>query len=109
MTTAALIVDGLLGLLVLGLLAGGWRLNRKLDAVRGDRAELAALAEALGRASDRAEAAIAALDMRQAGVQALAEELRLMTEVGDNLARRLEAAASGARREATLEAIRGLR
>ena len=107
MAAVELIFDIVLAGLLLAVLVGGFLVNRRLAALRAGQAELAALIDRLNGATDHAHEAIADLkiqaseredDLRKqmAKARALADELTLITEAGDNLANRLEQRLTGA-------------
>jgi hypothetical protein len=90
----------------------GLRLSKKIDMLRADRKAFEQLITALNLAASRAEAAIAALkaeamtsgDRLQEKVgaaRALAEELEIVVEAGDNLAERLTGLAEKSRKAAS--------
>jgi hypothetical protein len=96
---------------VLVVLAGAgimcWRVDRRLRALRDGQDGLRETVVALDEAVERARASLAALDRASKGAgadlqdsvreaRALADELRLLTEAGDQRAERL----SGPRRRA---------
>lgn len=104
MTLLSLGFDIALTFLLIATLIGGWLLSRRLDAFRASRSELTGLVSALNTAVGQAQQAIVTLKIstsdadrslaeRAAEVRTLVDELAMMTEMGDALARRLEGAA----------------
>ena len=102
----ALIVDIVLVLLLGAVLVACIRVNRGLSTIRDGQAELADLAGRLDQATAQARAAITELKSESATAEkdlrseirkarALADELILITEAGDNLAARLEQGLTG--------------
>lgn len=107
-----LVADILLGLALAGAIVVGIRLERRLDALRAGRGEMAALIKALNLACERAELGVnqlraaategeAVLARPLAQARALGDELGIMTETADRLAQRLERAAGNLPRTAT--------
>jgi hypothetical protein len=103
-------VSILLELLVAALLGATiyycWQLNRRLNGLRGGQDELRQLIEHLNDATRRAQAAIAELKMSSeavgtrlggqvSGARALADELTLIIEAGNNLADRVSGRLTG--------------
>ena len=104
MTLLSLGFDITLTVLLIAALVGGWLLSRRLDAFRASRSELTGLVSALNTAVGQAQQAIVTLKIatsdadrslaeRTAEVRTLTDELAMMAEMGDALARRLEGAA----------------
>ena len=106
-----LIVDIVLVLLLGAVLIACIRVNRGLATIRNGQTELADLAGRLDRATAQAREAITELkgestraendlrgEIRKA--RALADELILITEAGDNLATRLEQGLTGGQTKA---------
>jgi Domain of unknown function (DUF6468) len=96
-----LAVDGLIVALLLAALVLGLRLQQSLRGLRRGNGEMTQLIEALGRASGRAEAALDGLRQTAAstserlardvaGAQRLLDDLRFLSERGEQLADRLE-------------------
>lgn len=105
-----LIFDMILALLLVTAIAGGWMLNQRLQIIREGQKELAALVQQLNEATGRAQSSVH--ELKQAGsaveedlraeigkARALADELALITEAGDNLAGRLEKRLTGSAEE----------
>lgn len=95
------ILDGVLLVLLIAAILIGIRVQRRLSEVRRAQDELADLVDQLDRATEKARTAVGQL--REAGAEArtiltgemgkaraLADELSLIVEAGDNLANRLE-------------------
>ncbi len=102
----SLIVDIVLVLLLGAVLIACIKVNRGLSIIRNGQAELADLAGRLDRATAQARTAITELKGESAKAEnglrgeirkarALADELILITEAGDNLATRLEQGLTG--------------
>lgn len=98
---AGLAIDGVLIALLAAVLWACWRVNTRLGEIRGGQAELADLAMRLESLTGKAREALAELragsEAAETGLKgeirrarALADELTLITEAGDNLASRLE-------------------
>jgi hypothetical protein len=87
MSDIALIMNALLGVLLLGALALGWRLERRLKALRSSHDGFVRAVEDLDRAAARAEQGLA--DLRAATDEA-AETLAGRIERAGHLAGRLE-------------------
>jgi hypothetical protein len=130
------LLQGALLVLLLALLPLGWRLDRRLAALRREGAGLAAGAEGLTAATDAAEAALARLRAtaessgrmvaeRAAAAERLRDDLAFLTERAEMLADRLDGlvrearpraadapaapAAPGPRSEAERELLRALK
>ncbi len=104
MSALSMMIDIGLALLLAGAIGGGVMLSRRLDRFRESRAELAQLVVQLTTAVNQSHAAIGllktatqdadkALGDRLDKVRRLTDELEIMTQAGDSLARRLERAA----------------
>ncbi len=104
MSALPMAIDIGLALLLTGAIGGGVILNRRLDRFRESRTELAQLVVHLTTAVNQSHAAIGqlksatvdadkALGDRLDKVRRLTDELEIMTQAGDSLARRLERAA----------------
>ncbi len=100
-----LALDSILALFLLGVMIMGVMVYRKLSIIKDGHAELARLVDDLNQAVNNAQqsvggikvAAIEAEGELQGTInkaRAMVDELSLMTEVGDNLANRLEAGSS---------------
>ena len=98
---AGLAIDGVLIALLVAVLWACWRVNARLGEIRSGQAELADLAMRLEGLTGKARGALADLrtgsEAAETGLKgeirrarALADELTLITEAGDNLASRLE-------------------
>jgi hypothetical protein len=87
MSDIGLIMNALLGVLLLGALAMGWRLERRLKALRSSHASFTRAVEDLDRAAARAEQGLA--DLRAATDEA-AETLAGRIDRAGHLAGRLE-------------------
>jgi hypothetical protein len=87
MSDIALIMNALLGVLLMGALALGWRLERRLKALRSSHESFTRAVEDLDRAAARAEQGLA--DLRAATDEA-AETLAGRIERAGHLAGRLE-------------------
>ena len=96
-----LAIDAVLAALLLTSIVVGLRVHRRLSEVRRAQTELADLVVQLDRATEKARSAVG--ELRTAGseareiltgdmsrARALADELSLIAEAGDNLATRLE-------------------
>lgn len=130
------LLQGALLVLLLALLPLGWRLDRRLAALRHEGAGLAAGAEGLTAATDAAEAALSRLRAtaessgrmvaeRAAAAERLRDDLAFLTERAEMLADRLDGlvrearpraadapatpAAPGPRSEAERELLRALK
>ncbi|MBU0800991.1 MAG: hypothetical protein KKA05_08285 [Alphaproteobacteria bacterium] len=120
--TLPLILDGIIVLLLVATILFAARLSVHLQAFRSNRAELENLVKTLADQIAQADRAVAGMreSAREGGrdlqerineARALTEELQFMNETGNNLAGRLEKAAtsparaSGAERDAN--AVRG--
>lgn len=101
------IMDVVLCLLLLTALAGGYVLNRRLLAIRQERGQMEAMIRSLTATVDQAEKSIHALRVAAQEAEsslnekvrqgrALADELVIITQAGEDLANRLEAGLSGA-------------
>lgn len=101
--TIQLLLDAVLVALALALLGYGVRFSRRLEVFRQARVDMAAVLGQLNQSVARAERAITdlrdgiaqvetGLGGRHAEARRLVDELALMTEAGESLARRLEAA-----------------
>ena len=88
MSDIGLILNGLLGVLLVGALALGWRLEGRLKALRASQLSFAKAVEDLDRAAARAEQGLA--DLRAATDEA-AESLAGRIERAKSLTVRLEA------------------
>jgi chromosome segregation ATPase len=106
-----MVVDIALAVLLALALVGGVVMTRRLTAFRESRQDLASLVGSLSTAVDRAHAAIAELKAASDGAEAtlakrlsevrkLADEVGMMREAGESLARRLERAAAAPRKAA---------
>ena len=87
MSDIGLIMNALLGLLLVGALAVGWRLERRLKALRASHQSFAQAVEDLDRAAARAEQGLASL---RAATDAAAEGLAGRIERAGHLVGRLE-------------------
>jgi len=87
MSDIALIMNGFLAVLLVGALGMGWRLERRLKALRASHASFAKAVEDLDRAAARAEQGLA--DLRAATDEA-AESLAGRIDRAGSLAARLE-------------------
>ena len=87
MSDIGLIMNGLLGVLLIGALVLGWRLERRLKALRASHQSFAEAVEELDRAAARAEQGLA--DLRAATDEA-AETLAGRIDRAGHLAGRLE-------------------
>lgn len=101
-----LVVDIILAVLLIGAIGASWMVNKRLTIIREGQAELKTLVDDLNRVVGSAEASVAML--RQAAEEAedklkgetrrgraMAEELSMIVEAGDNLANRLESRLTG--------------
>jgi Domain of unknown function (DUF6468) len=93
MSEIGLIMNGLLGLLLIGALALGWRLEGRLKALRASHQSFKEAVEDLDRAAGRAEQGLA--DLRAATDEA-AETLAGRIDRAGQLAGRLEKLTAGA-------------
>ncbi|MFQ5348284.1 MAG: DUF6468 domain-containing protein [Rhodothalassiaceae bacterium] len=109
-----LIIDLVLVLLLGAVLVACIRVNRGLATIREGQAELASLAGRLDSATRQAREAIAELKAESSRVEkdlssevrkarALADELLVITEAGENLASRLEERLTGEARAVARE------
>lgn len=100
------IIDLVLAILLLAAIGSSFLLHRRIDVFRKGQAELASLVEQLNQATNQAQASVAEmktngmaaeehLKSEVARARALADELSLITEAGDNLADRLEKRLTG--------------
>ncbi|GAB4120586.1 MAG: hypothetical protein Kow00104_03730 [Rhodothalassiaceae bacterium] len=114
----SLAMDGVLLVFLGAVLIAALRVNRRLREMRDGQTELADLVLRLESATDKAREALAGLRKEGAEAEeslrretrrarALADELTLITEAGDNLAGRLEKSltARGDRAEAEVTAL----
>lgn len=101
------IVDIVLCLLLLAALTGGFILNRRLVALRNERTHMETMIRTLTATVAQTESSVHALKAaaqevesslreRVAKGRALADELVIITQAGEDLARRLEEGLSGA-------------
>jgi hypothetical protein len=106
-----MVIDVALAVLLALGLVGGVVMTRRLTAFRESRQDLASLVGSLSAAVDRAHAAIAELKAASDGAEAtlakrlgevrkLADEVGMMRDAGESLARRLEQAAVAPRKAA---------
>lgn len=106
-----MLIDVALAVLLALALVGGAVMARRLTAFRESREDLAKLVASLSGAVDKAHAATAdlktasdgaevTLARRLADVRKLADEVAMMQDAGESLARRLEQAATAPRRAA---------
>lgn len=106
-----MLIDVALSVLLALVLVGGAVMTRRLTAFRESREDLAKLVASLSGAVDKAHAAIAGLKTTSDGAEAvltrrlsdvrkLADEVAMMQQAGETLARRLEQAAIAPRRAA---------
>lgn len=106
-----MLIDVALAVLLALVLVGGVVMTRRLTAFRESREDLGKLVTSLSGAVDKAHAAIAELKAASDGaemtltrrlgeVRKLADEVQMMQEAGESLARRLEQAAVVPRRAA---------
>lgn len=100
------IMDIVLCLMLLAALAGGFVLNRRLVALRNERSHMEAMIRTLTSTVTQAESSVRALKLaadeveislreRVAKGRALADELVIITQAGEDLASRLEGSLSG--------------
>jgi len=100
------IMDIVLCLMLLAALAGGFVLNRRLVALRNERSHMEAMIRTLTGTVAQAESSVRALKLaaeevenslreRVAKGRALADELVIITQAGEDLASRLEESLSG--------------
>jgi hypothetical protein len=95
------IIDLVLAVLLVAAIGSSYLLHRRIDVFRKGQQELAGLVEQLNQATNQAQASVA--EMKSSGLvaeeqlksqigkaRALADELSLITEAGDNLADRIE-------------------
>lgn len=105
--TLEIVVSGFLAVLLLLMIYSAWLLDRRLRALRDNGGELRKLIDGLNGATERAQAAIVQLkaaakefdgDWRDTvgKARALADELSLITQAGENLANRLTDGLTGA-------------
>lgn len=103
-----LIVDAVLALLLIAAIGVSWRVYSRLGTIREGQAELKNLVDQLNGAAVMAQRSVAELKasaeevegrLKLEGVKAgaIADELSLMTEAGNNLADRIEQGLTGAR------------
>lgn len=108
METVTLVIDGLLLVLLGAVLVACFMVNRRLRTMRDGQSELKGLVERLDGLTEEAQASVNELKGTSESAQdnlkrevakarALADELTLITEAGDNLATRLEQRLSGLR------------
>lgn len=113
-----LVIDGVLIALLSAVLWACWRVNGRLGEIRNGQADLADLAmrlealtgkarEALGELRRGSEQAESNLEGEIRRARALADELTLITEAGDNLASRLEQKLAPAREAPAASTVRG--
>jgi chromosome segregation ATPase len=106
-----MLIDVALAVLLALVLVGGVVMTRRLTAFRESREDLAKLVGSLSHAVDKAHAAIADLKAASDGAEAtlakrlhevrkLSDEVGMMQQAGESLARRLEQAAVAPRRAA---------
>ena len=106
-----MLIDAGLAVLLALVLVGGAVMTRRLTAFRESREDLAKLVASLSGAVDKAHVAIADLKAASDGAEAtlakrlhdvrkLGDEVHMMQEAGESLARRLEQAAIAPRRAA---------
>ena len=104
MSAVALILNALLGVLLLAALGLGWRLERRLRALRDSQTAFTQAVEDLDRAASKAEQGLA--DLRAATDEA-ADSLAGRIERAQQLASRLDSAFSRAPAAATTNAFTG--
>lgn len=101
------IMDVVLCLMLLAALMGGFILNRRLVALRNERSHMEAMIRTLTNTVTQAEGSVRALKdtaeeveeslrERVSKARALADELVIITQAGEDLASRLESSLSGA-------------
>lgn len=101
------IMDVVLCLMLLAALTGGFILNRRLVALRNERSHMEAMIRTLTNTVTQTEGSVRALKDTAAEVEeslrervskarALADELVIITQAGEDLAQRLEGTLSGA-------------
>ena len=109
-TIYILALDSILALFLLGVMVLCVIVYRKLSIIKNGQAELAELVERLNAAVSTAQQSVAGIKVAAVEAEgdlgatikkarAMVQELALMTEVGDNLANRLEASSTPKRRE----------
>lgn len=105
-----LMVDALLALLLIGVMGACFVVNRRLNEVRRGQDEMNQVVDSLNRAVQEAQSGIkilrATADEVEANLsaevkkgRALADELTLITQAGNNLADRIEGGLTSARSE----------
>ncbi|HYM04552.1 MAG TPA: DUF6468 domain-containing protein [Stellaceae bacterium] len=115
--TTGIIADGVVAALLVVTILYASVLNRRLAALRGDKAQLQALVQSLATASQQAESGIAALkaatddigrqlEKKAEQAQSLREDLTYMIDRGGMLADRLEGTIRTRREEPKSEAAR---
>ena len=103
---SALLVDGLLALLLISVIVVCFFVYRRLGTIKEGQAELRVLVDQLNNAVVEAQRSVANLKQSAAEVEgrlqiqttkasALADELGLITEAGNNLADRIERGLTG--------------
>ncbi len=103
-----LLIDVLGAVLLVVVIVYAFRLNRSLSALKANKAELDTLIETFTQSTNRAEASVArlkssatetatALQANVSKAQELRDDLAFMTDRGEELANRLEAAIKNAR------------
>lgn len=96
-----LIANAIVAVLLVVMIGYSFLLNKRLDGLRRDHQEMSRLIAALNSASERAQQSVQqlramgqeaehALKMEVAKARALADELSLITEAGNNLADRID-------------------
>ncbi|WP_331592975.1 DUF6468 domain-containing protein [Pedomonas sp.] len=101
------IMDIVLCLMLLAALTGGFILNRRLVALRNERTHMEAMIRTLTNTVTQAEGSVRALKAAAEEVEAslrervtkgraLSDELVIITQAGEDLAKRLEGSLSGA-------------
>lgn len=101
------IMDIILCLMLLAALTGGFILNRRLVALRNERSHMEEMIRTLTNTVAQAEGSVRALKQtaeeveealreRVSKARALSDELVIITQAGEDLARRLEGSLSGA-------------
>lgn len=101
------IMDIVLCLMLLAALTGGFILNRRLVALRNERSHMEAMIRTLTNTVTQAEGSVRALKAAAEEVEAslrervtkgraLSDELVIITQAGEDLAKRLEGSLSGA-------------
>lgn len=113
--TLGLLLDGMVIILLVLTIGSVWRLSGRLKDFRKARAEFDALIARFDTATGRAETGIKTLEQASgragadlqeqiSSARKLRDELRMMTEAADSLAKRLEAAVPSRGGTTTLEA-----